>query len=165
MKRWITFQWPPYRDPIRRYPPRLWLEDAQREKRRLLSSGDEVFIYELGSGPAIIAEDGHELSTPIRCVTGRQGVTGIWRLKESISHDSDFPRRRYSKGPDMLWCWYADLDVIDEDGFVPCIDVKQILGWQAEYKLRGARLRPVTSEQAAALHTTFTNRHRGFAVK
>jgi len=75
------------------------------------------------------------------------------------------PRRRYSKGRDMWWCWYAALDALDENGFVPGLDVKQILGWRAEYRLRGARLRPVTSEQAAALQTTFTNWHRGLAVK
>lgn len=160
MNQWITFQWPRYRDPRRQYPPRLWLEDADCGMRHLFTPGDTVLIYELGNGPAIVAENGQALPKMVRCEHGKQGITGIWRLKEAVSQHVDFPRRLYNTDREMWWCWYGDLEPVDTGGFVDRQRALHILGYSAQYTLHGLRLRELNSAEADALRTAYLSSYR-----
>lgn len=155
MRYWITFQWPPYHDLSRRYPPRLWLPEPMNALRLSLAVHDIVYTYQLQSGPPIEAENGRKLPRIIKCESGRQGITSICRLKEPIAQHPEFPRRRYTDGREMWWCWYADLQVLQDKGFISRSVVATVLGYSPRYVFRGQVLKELSEGQADMIRIAF----------
>ena len=70
MKYWVTSHWPPGRDEIASEVKGVYLKEENRSAGDGLSRGDQIFVYQLKTGPPIIRSSGEE----VRRIEGRMGI-------------------------------------------------------------------------------------------
>lgn len=159
---WLTTHWPPFQDEINPEITGVYLpDDNRREVGMALNTRDLIMIYQSVSGPTRLYrnKDGTERGR-VPSIRGRGGIVVVVKATSRIERNPDVELTEYTNRNPILWAWEATTEPIDDNGFVPRIDVNRILGYRLNYNLHGfgtrhSGLKEITELQFQQLYALF----------
>ncbi len=138
MNYWMTTHWPPdeSEDPKSFIPSGIWLPDGRERAGAKIEVGDRVLIYQSKTGRAEIKNIKGKIVV-VRSRQGREGIIEIAEVTGDLVALGDSRPSKYTYGNDIWWHWRADTRPISMNGFVPRVQVNQILGYKPGNYLHG----------------------------
>ncbi len=136
MKRnyWITTHWPPEIDTQADFS--IYLYEGTQQVGVDIGLGDRVWIYQSNSGRRILRETPTGSTYKKNRQPGKGGVVALMEVVNEL-HDIDKQPDKYEDGSERWWRWRADTKLINQSGFVPKLQLNQIMGYKPEYVFRG----------------------------
>jgi RecB family endonuclease NucS len=133
----MTTHWPPTGDvdPETFIPQGVWLPDGREQAGADIETGDRVLIYQSKTGRPEIKNIKRK-RVVLRPVQGKEAIIAIAEVIGDLEELRDSVPTKYTFGKDIWWRWHADTRPISMNGFVPRIQVTQILGYKPGYTLR-----------------------------
>ena len=128
MKYWVTSHWPPGRDEIAPEVKGVYLKEENRSAGDGVSRGDQIFVYQLKTGPPIIRSSGEK----VRRIEGRMGIVA---LLEATS-ESELYGGRPSDYVDH-WKWYVETKLVSKHGYISQPVCNEIIGFANNYNWFG----------------------------
>lgn len=137
MAYWMTTHWPARVGEDTSHSPGVWVVEGRQHIIGRMQPGDQVWVYESGSGRTArkIHPDGTSELLP--CRSGRQGVVMLVEVSERAFAKDDAEPEEYTDGTRLWWRWCAPTTTLNSVGFVPRKEIARILGYKENYAFRG----------------------------
>jgi hypothetical protein len=162
MKYWVTTHWPHSVSEDASEPHSgVYVPDGRESSVASMSPGDIVFIYEskYGRTEKRTLLDGAVETIPSH--VGKEGIVTIVKVASDVYEDEDASPTEYTDGSKIWWRYVAETAHITAHGLVPRQALNKVLGYAADYNLRGfgdmhSGVKEITSEQAEELLSLFS---------
>jgi hypothetical protein len=160
MNYWITTHWAPRAGEQDVPPSGVWLSEGRQKAGADLAADDRVLIYQAATGRTEIRLLANGQQQKRRRTRGREGVVAITRACGPITGDPQALPTQYTDGTTLLWSWRAPTVILSSKGFVPRKELNSILGFHADYQLRGfgaghSGLKKITKTEFDSLVSAF----------
>ena len=158
---WVTVQWPYRVDQDLNIPrSEVYLRDGLEAVGADLRPDDLVAVYETKDGRHLIRKDASGEKV-IKYHRGQEGIVALLKVTTELRPDETRTPEHYTKGPEILWKWYAAAKQYSTGGFVSRQDLNDILTFDPNYKFYGfgdrkSGLKKITKKQFFKISELFT---------
>ncbi len=138
MSYWITTHWPRMRGIPSSEPYfGVWVQEDKWHIIERIAPGDLVLVYETASGPSIVSRNSAGVESIRRRQIGRGGIVAVLQVMDHASQPPDTQREEYADGTSAWWRYCAPTTSLDSGGFIPRLEVNQLLGYREIFNLHG----------------------------